>query len=142
MINKVLEYIAPTEKLKEFCPGFGDFIKIREKAFERTNCYSASWNAGVRDAYCGFVCPYRPKNFISLKELTNGKEDPDELASAETSALLSEIDLDKYYLSMKANHDVGERVAVEDFMENHFSVWMKGFRDCVIASSNQNLSTN
>jgi hypothetical protein len=50
------------------------------------------------------------------------------LMAAQRAAFAAAIAEDKWYLSEKAQHDVGQQAAVDDFMERFFASWTNKFR--------------
>jgi len=50
-----------------------------------------------------------------------------ELLEAESPFVIKEIEKNRYYLSEKERHDVGEQEAKKDYLENYLSNWGQGF---------------
>ncbi len=61
-----------------------------------------------------------------------------EFSEARESELEKCISEDKWHLSRKARHDVGEGVAEEHFMDNYFPGWDDGFRAAYFSSADGN----
>jgi len=51
-----------------------------------------------------------------------------ELMRAQQPALMQAIEVDKYFLSQKAKHNVGWAVAKSDFIEHYMHTWAAGFK--------------